>query len=136
MRAADAIEKITVDRLELLLPYKRELLGLAASSREKEFRWHMALLLPRLKLRGSERLAAMDILHEYLGDGSSIVRTCAMQGLADLARLDPSLIPRIRPLIEKLTAIGTAAMRARGRKILKQLIRASLPSEAPVSSTR
>ena len=136
MRTADAIEKITVDRPELLVPYKYELLELAASSGEKEFRWHMALLLPRLKLRGSERLAAMDILHEYLGDGSSIVRTCAMQGLADLARLDPSLIPRIRPLIEKLTAIGTAAMRARGRKILKQLIRANLPSEAPVSSTR
>jgi hypothetical protein len=121
MRAADAIEKITVDRPELLLPYKRDLLELAASSGEKEFRWHMALLLPRLKLRVSERAAAMDILHEYLGDGSSIVRTCAMQGLADFACQDVSLIPRVRPLMERLTAIGTAAMRARGRKILKQL---------------
>jgi hypothetical protein len=55
MRAADAIEKITVDRPELLLPYKRDLLELAASSGEKEFRWHMALLLPRLKLRVSGR---------------------------------------------------------------------------------
>lgn len=121
MRAADAIEKITVSRPELLRPHKRKLLELAARAEEKEFRWHMALLLPRLSLLPSERMAAVDILHEYLRDRSSIIRTFAMQSLADFARDDKNLMSRVLPLIEELTENGTPAMRARGRKLLKQL---------------
>ena len=121
MRAADAIDKISLSRPELLAPHKRKLLELAARAEEKEFRWHMALLLPRLSLRPSERMAVVDILHEYLRDRSSIVRTFAMQSLADLAREDRNLMSRVLPLIEELTENGTPAMRARGRKLLKQL---------------
>ena len=40
MRAADAIEKITLQRPELLRPYKRALLLLAARAEDKEFLWH------------------------------------------------------------------------------------------------
>ncbi|HKW87163.1 MAG TPA: hypothetical protein VJN21_00245 [Candidatus Acidoferrales bacterium] len=80
----------------------------------------MALLLPRLLLSRSQRMAAVDILHDYLRGHSSIVRTFAMQGLADLARADRNLMSRVLPLIEELTVNGSPAMRARGRKILKQ----------------
>jgi hypothetical protein len=123
MRAADAIEKITLDRPELLRPYARDLLALAAGAEEKEFRWHMALLLPRLDWKGRERAAAVDTLYEYLRDRSSIVKTFAIEGLADLAHKDRNLLSRLLPLIEKLTSDGTPAMRARGRKILKKLSR-------------
>jgi hypothetical protein len=44
-----------------------------------------------------------------------------MQALADLAATDPRLKSQIKPLLEELTQIGTPAMRARGRKILRNL---------------
>jgi hypothetical protein len=120
MRAADAVEKISLQRPELLSRYKHALLELAACARDKEFRWHMALILPRLSLRSTERAAAVDILYEYLNDSSSIVKTWAMQGLADLAHKDRKLLSTVRLLVQKLTQTGTPAMRARGRKILDQ----------------
>ena len=124
MRAADAIEKITRQKPELLIHHKKKLLEVAARTGEKELRWHMAMMLPRLRLSGAERAAAVDILHEYLKDSSSIVKTWAMQGLGEFACADRRLMARVRPMVEELTEIGTPAMRARGRKLLKQLERA------------
>jgi hypothetical protein len=120
MRAADAIEKITAQRPELLQPFKRKLLAIAGSSDQQEIRWHAALMLPRLALSRKERVVALDILFDYLRDKSSIVKTFAMQAIWDLASADPKLKAQIIPLIEELTLIGTAAMRARGRKLLRQ----------------
>jgi hypothetical protein len=120
MRAADAIEKITAQRPELLRPYKRKLLAIACSSEQQEIRWHAALLIPRLKLTAKERAVALDILFDYLRDKSSIVKTFAMQAVWDLASTDARLKAQIIPLIEELTEVGTPAMRARGRNLLRQ----------------
>jgi HEAT repeat protein len=128
MRAADAIEKITAQRPELLRPYREKLLAIAGSTNQPEVRWHAALIIPRLELTTKERAVAFDILFDYLRDKSSIVRTWAMQAIWDLAAADPKLKSQIIPLIEELTQVGTAAMRARGRKILQQ--------QKPASSRR
>ncbi len=50
-----------------------------------------------------------------------------MQALTDLAQRDPALRSQVAPLIERLTETGTPAMRSRGRKLLKQLSRPSVP---------
>jgi HEAT repeat protein len=121
MRAADAIEKITVQRPELLRPYKNILLEISGRTLQQEVRWHMALLLPRMRLRAKERAVAVDILFDYLRDKSSIVKTCAMQGLADLGAQDAILKAKILLLLTELTDVGTPAMRARGRKLLARL---------------
>jgi HEAT repeat protein len=123
MRAADAVEKITVRRPELLQPFKKKLLAVAGSTDQQEVRWHAALMIPRLKLTARERAVAVDIFFDYLRDRSSIVKTWAMQALFDLACNDSSLLAKILPLVEELTEIGTPAMRARGRKILQHLNR-------------
>jgi hypothetical protein len=120
MRAADAMEKITAQRPDLLRPYKRKLLAIAGSTDQQEIRWHAALIIPRLQLTTKERAAALDILFDYLRDKSSIVKTFAMQAIWDLADADAKLKAQITPLVEELTQIGTAAMRARGRKLLQQ----------------
>jgi hypothetical protein len=65
-----------------------------------------------------ERDHAVSILFDYLEDKSSIVKTFAMQALADLAQDDSRLRKRIVPILEFLTASGTPAMRAPGRKLL------------------
>ena len=121
MRAADAAEKVTVTRPELLQPHKQELLGLLAEAEQIELRWHLALMVPRLALSGPERRRASAALQHYLDDRSSIVKTFALQGLADLARQDANLIEKVKSTLEESLRTGTPAMRARARKLLKEL---------------
>jgi hypothetical protein len=94
MRSADALEKVTRDRPRLLTPHKRALLKIAANTDQQEVRWHLGSALPRMELRSHERAAAADIRFEHLRDNSSIVKTCAMQGLADLAVRDARSRPQ------------------------------------------
>jgi hypothetical protein len=121
MRAADAAEKVAVARPELLKPHKQKLLGLLAEAEQIELRWHLALMVPRLELSGAERERAATALQCYLGDRSAIVKTFALQGLADLARKDTSLREPLRRTLEESLRTGTAAMKARARKLRKLL---------------
>jgi hypothetical protein len=121
MRAADAAEKITITRPELLNLYKQELLGLLDEAEQIELRWHLALMVPRLSLSGPERVRAAAALQRYLQDCSSIVKTFALQGLADLARQDARLRETAKRILEESLRTGTAAMKARARKLLKEL---------------
>jgi hypothetical protein len=121
MRAADAAEKVTRKHPELLQPYKKELLGLMSEAREQELRWHLAVMVPRLLLNAKERQAAASLLEGYLEDRSSIVKTFALQGLADLAEAEPSLREKVVEILGEAARKGTAAMKARSRKLLKHL---------------
>jgi hypothetical protein len=123
MRAADAAEKVTRSDHELLRPYKKELLGLLAEATEQELRWHLAVMVPRLVLNAKERQQTATTLHSYLEDRSSIVKTFALQGLADLAQDDPGIRPGVIELLRESTLSGTPAMKARSRKLLSQLER-------------
>jgi hypothetical protein len=121
MRAADAAEKTSRDRIGLLLPYKTPLLGLLAETTQQEVQWHLAVMVPRLNLTPAECRGVAEVLQQYLDDRSSIVRTCAMQGLFDLTRRNSSLRPMVLDLLSSLTRTGTPAIRARGRILLVQL---------------
>ena len=121
MRAADAAEKVSAVQPEMLKPYKSELLGLLAEAEQIELRWHLAQMIPRLPLKKEETHRAAQALQLYLEDRSSIVRTFALQGLADLSRGDAELRPLVKEILEQSIARGTAAMKARARKLLKEL---------------
>jgi hypothetical protein len=123
MRAADAAEKITRKNPELLLPHKKELLGLMAETSEQEMRWHLAVMIPRLSLSAKERELAATLLGEYLEDRSSIVKTFALQGLADLAKDDQKLRAKVIEILVESSRKGTPAMKARSRKLLNQIER-------------
>ncbi|MGA9900533.1 MAG: hypothetical protein WBQ39_01245 [Terriglobales bacterium] len=123
MRAADAAEKVTRENRELLQHYKEELLGLMMESTQPELRWHLAAMVPRLRLSAKERNLATSLLMGYLEDRSSIVRTFALQGLAELAQDDASIRPGVIEILREATRSGTAAMKARGRKLLLRLER-------------
>jgi HEAT repeat protein len=123
MRAADSAEKVTRKNRDLLLPYKRELLGLIAETGQQELRWHLAAMVPRLRLNAKERQIAISSLNSYLEDRSSIVKTFALQGLADLAQDDPSIQPEVIDTLREATRSGTPAMKARSRKLLLRLER-------------
>jgi hypothetical protein len=120
-RAADALEKLTAGRPALLKPFKGFLLCVAARSGQQEVRWHLAQMLPRLPLTRPEIVEVFSLLRSYLGDRSVIVRVCALQAMAELARIDPSLRGLVRKRVEESCRTGTPAMRARGRKLLSLL---------------
>jgi len=120
MRAADAAEKISLEKPELLRPFKAEILGLADESQQQEVQWHMALMIPRLQLTVLERRRAARRLKEYLEGRSSIVKTHALQGLLDLAGEDQEMRTEVLQILEEASRNGTAAMKARARKLLSQ----------------
>jgi hypothetical protein len=129
MRAADAMEKASRESTALLQEHKAELLGLAAETGQQEMRWHLAVILPRLRLTAPEGRRVVKMFRIYLEGRSSIVKTFAMHGIADLALQDLAPRPMVTELIRSLARTGTPAMRARGRKILRQL-------EQPIHSHR
>jgi hypothetical protein len=121
MRAADATEKVTRKHPELLVRYKKELLGLMNQAEEPELRWHLAAIVPRLSLNAKERMLIVAGLNSYLRDRSSIVRTFALQGLADLAHDDKETQAEVIEILRSSVKTGTAAMKARSRKLLLEL---------------
>jgi len=121
MRAADAAEKVTREKPEWLAPYHKELLGLLAETEEQEVRWHLTVMVPRLELNANERQAVIGSLNRFLEDRSSIVKTFALQGLADLAKSESSIRPTVVETLRQATRSGTPAMKARSRKLLQQL---------------
>lgn len=121
MRAADASEKVARKFPAWLRSYKKELLGLMAETKDPEIRWHLAVMIPRLPLTQRERQQVISALSSYLEDQSSLVKTFALQGLADLACDAPDIRPRVRELLRQATRGGTPAMKARSRKLLLQM---------------
>jgi hypothetical protein len=121
MRAADATEKVTRKNREVLRSYTRALLGLMAETAEAELRWHLAAIVPRLPLKAKDRQLAVSLLRGYLEDGSSIVKTFALQGLADLAQDDSDLQPEVLEMVREAGRSGKPAMKARSRKLLAHL---------------
>lgn len=120
-RAADALERLTRDRPQKAQRWKGPLLGLMAETTEKKVRWNLALLVPRLKLTVAECRRIAEILNSYLDDSSSIVKTAALHGMADLTRQDPEMLADVSDLLRVAGRSGTPAMRARSRILLKAL---------------
>ena len=121
MRAADAAEKVAASRPDLLQPFADRLLDKVAAIDQQEVRWHVAQMLPRLRLTDAERARAVALLEGYLGDKSKIVQTFALQALADLAQQDVSLVPRVIGTLEEMIVAGSPAVRSRSRKLLALL---------------
>lgn len=120
-RAADALERASSRRPEILANWKEALLDRMLDAEENKLRWNLALMIFRTPLTSAESERAAAILRSWLEDKSSIVKTCAMHGLAGLTRWDPSLTPEVVDMLRLLSRSGTPAMRARGRILLKRM---------------
>jgi HEAT repeat protein len=118
MRAADALEKATVQDASAITPFRKQLVDLLCQTEQKEMRWHLAQMVPRLPLDARERRIAVTALERYLEDSSSIVRTCALEALSRLAARNSTLQTRVQKLLRAAERNGTPAMRARARRML------------------
>jgi hypothetical protein len=92
-----------------------------AETTQQELRWHLAAMAPRLRMNAKERQRAATLLIRYLGDRSSIVKTFALQGLAELAQIDSDLKATVSEILHTALKSGTPAMKARSRKLLALL---------------
>lgn len=124
-RAADVLERVTRGGSQtgkrVFSRSKEALLGLLPEAGPKKLRWNLALMVGRFPLTPEEARRAAKVLESWLNDASSIVKTAALQGLADLTRPDPALLPSILDLLRIQGRSGTPAMRARSRILLLKL---------------
>jgi HEAT repeat protein len=121
MRAADAVEKITLAHPEYLQPFKEALLQEVAKINQQEVRWHVAQMLPRLTLSVEERQAALMILTSYLTDKSKIVHTFSLQAMADLAEEDQTLVQPVLKILTDASQSGSPAVKSRVKKLQAQM---------------
>lgn len=123
MRAADALEKITQKVPGYLLPHKRSLLGLLHVAADKELKWHIALLVPRLNLTTSELRKVRATLTYWALDTneSRIVRVNSIQGLFDLMQHSSRQRKGFKLTLEQLERQAVPSLRARIRKLKEYL---------------
>jgi hypothetical protein len=120
-RSADALERASSRRPQILAKWKDALLDRMLDAKENKLRWNLALTITRMPLTEVETTRAEEVLRSWLEDKSSIVKTSAMHGLAGLTRWNPSMLPEVLDILRILSRSGTPAMRARGRILLKRL---------------
>ena len=120
-RAADALERASYSNSNLLAPWKEALLGRMVDATENKLRWNLALIVSRMALTVAETERTAVVLQSWLDDRSSIVKTCAMHGLAGLTRSNSAMLPEVMDMLRLLSRSGTPAMRARGRILLKRM---------------
>jgi hypothetical protein len=135
-RAADALQRASIRDPEILRPWKNALLGRMTDATESKLRWNLALMIPRVELSLMETERAAVALRSWLGDRGSIVKTCAMHGLAGLTRWNPALLPEVLDMLRVLSRSGTPAMRARGRILLRKLESGQPPGASTQKSQR
>jgi len=118
IRAANALKKVQQERPNLLVPFTKKILRSALECEELRARWNLTRVVGLLPLRGRDRALAIELMFEALRSESGLLRTFGMQGLVDFSAEDVALRTRVRPIVEEFAENGTAAMRARARKLL------------------
>jgi hypothetical protein len=121
MRAADAIEKITINHRGFLNKHLNEVFQLCAKVENKELKWHLALLLPRFPLNGEDALDAWRIASNWALDktNSRIVRVNAIQTLFELTKQNSRLGKDLNGILSELGTENIPSVAARIRKIKK-----------------
>jgi hypothetical protein len=125
-RAVDALERASAHNPRMLAKWKEALLGRMPDAEENKLRWNLALMIGRVKLTMAETERAAEVLRGWLDDKSSIVKTAALHGLADLSRWNPALRDEALDTLRICGRSGTPAMRARSRILLKRMERERL----------
>ncbi len=123
MRAADAIEKVTIRHPQFLMPHKNQLFSLLKGSMDKELKWHIAQLITRLSLTAEEQAEVWKILRYWVQNPneSKIVRVNSLQGLYEMTVQYPSMRERLLNVIDTVSHELIPSLQARSKKIRKLL---------------
>ncbi|HLT06055.1 MAG TPA: hypothetical protein VK014_00945 [Cyclobacteriaceae bacterium] len=123
MRAADIVEKVTIDHPLWLNKHKGAILQLCQRVQHKELQWHLAQLLPRLTLNQQELLQVWELLLSWTKNKkqSRIVRVFSLQSLYDLLPVLPDQKQNFSKLITELQEEQIPSLNARIKKLSKML---------------
>jgi hypothetical protein len=119
MRAADAIEKLTVTHPGFLSPHKKVILKFLGTAKEKELKWHLAQLITRVKLTDNEIKQVCKILSRWVlnTEESRIVRVFSLEALFQLSRSNKKLQDRFTRIVTIIRNEPIPSLQARIRKL-------------------
>ena len=119
MRAADSIEKVSRRHSTYLDKHKTVLLGMIADATDKELKWHLAQLVPRLKLDDDEKNNAFEIFKRWLlnENESNIVRVNSIQALYELSYNSKSSKKSFDEILISIEKENIPSINARIRKL-------------------
>lgn len=133
-RASGALEKVAVARPGLLAPYKRELLTRVARIDHWVVRSRFCKILALVpNLTTAERRRALALVRGWIDDPSTVVKVTALDCLVQLSLAPGFEAERARAAarVEAWAEHGdTAAARARGRILRKQLAKLARAAQA------
>ncbi|MBL7996436.1 hypothetical protein JNM05_13800 [bacterium] len=123
MRAADIIEKISLHNPQYLTRHKKEIIDLCNAAKDKELKWHLALLIPRLHLHTKEFDNAWNTLTKWAKDktNSRIVRVNSIQGLFEMIKQKNKLEKDFHLTLSEVEIENIPSINARIRNIRKQI---------------
>ena len=123
MRAIDAIEKITLKHPNYLLKHKNEILDLSTVALDKELKWHLAQIIPRLSLTPHELTKAWKLLMDWALDNnnSRIVRVNSIQGLFEMLKENNELTQDFALTLTELEKEHIPSINARIRSIKNKI---------------
>ncbi len=128
VRSAQVIYRVASERPDYLEPYNHRLIEVLNKGRERQYRRHLIMLLPRLKLSEAEKVKVSEILGGFLSDKNVTVVIAAMETLVELAGNDPEKQVKLLPVIDELARTGSPAIRVRARRAQEKLFQ-SLTAE-------
>ena len=123
MRAADIIEKVTINNQHFLATHQKEIIDLLKHAKNKELKWHLALLVPRLFMDKAAFDSTWNILTQWAKDttNSRIVRVNAIQGLFEMMKQEPRLEKDFKITLDEMQNENIPSLNARIRKLLLRL---------------
>ncbi len=121
MRTADAAEKITKTHPAYLDPHKSEIIELLNNAKDKELKWHLALMVSRIDLSENELERVWNKLEAWVRDKSEskIVRVNSLQALYELSSLNKALKRDFEIIIGDIKKENIPSINAR-KNILKR----------------
>jgi HEAT repeat protein len=126
-RTADALEKISRSRPELVNEHLGKILLLANHDPVPMVRWHLVMVLGYLSIVQDNMDRIFPVLREMLGDESVFVRCWVVTSLAIIGKKYESKSENVAGLLSTLTSDPSPALRTRARKALEVLTHENKP---------
>lgn len=122
MRAADAAEMVSAKHPEVLQPHRKVLLEGLTQINQQEVQWHVAQMIPRLKLSEDEIERMLQIFFKWIDESkSNIVKVFSMQACFDMISQNPSIKPRVKAKIEEMSVLDISSIHSRAKKLLSEI---------------
>lgn len=118
MRAADSLEKFSLSHATKLQPFTDSLIEILQHQSQKEVRWHLAQILPRLKLSDEQLQIAMKVwVEDFYQSPSNILQVMSLQAVHDIAGVYAPAGKKLNQLLDDALEKGAPAIKARARRL-------------------